>query len=139
MSAVLFDRPTRIGIVDDNESFRRALHSSLDRFPYLKVVAEAENGDEAIAMVKYLQPDVVLMDISMPVRDGIEATRIIKSEFPETKVIVLTMHTDPSFADKALQAGACEFLSKDCGKEELLKAIKECSTGPLKIVGHPPH
>jgi DNA-binding NarL/FixJ family response regulator len=78
-------------------------------------------------MVEFLHPDVVLMDISMPVLDGIEATRIISSRFPDTKIIILTMHSDQTYADTALQAGACRFLTKDCGKEKLLDAIRECS------------
>jgi len=103
------------------------------------VVAEAENGSAGISLVELLQPDVVLMDINMPVLDGIEATRTISSRFPDTKVIILTMHSDQTYADTALQAGACRFLTKDCGKEKLLDAIRDCSPGPFKVVGHPPH
>jgi DNA-binding NarL/FixJ family response regulator len=79
------------------------------------------------------------MDISMPVFNGFQATRSITSNFPDTKVIVLGMHTDKTSSDTALQAGACQFLTKDCGREKLLNAIKECSSAPLKVVGHPPH
>jgi DNA-binding NarL/FixJ family response regulator len=139
MNAVILDRLIRIGIVDDNELVRGTLRLMLDCSPNLKVVGEAENGSEAIAMVEFFQPDVVLMDISMPVLNGIEATRSITSNFPDTKVIVLTMHTDQTYSDTALQAGACQFLTKDCGKDKLITAIKECSPAPLKIVGHPPH
>lgn len=139
MTAVILDRFIRIGIVDDNELVRGTLRFLLDCSPNLKVVGEAENGSEAIAMVEVFQPDVVLMDVSMPVLDGIKATRIIRSKFPDTQVIVLTMHTDQTHSDTALQAGACQFLTKDCGKEKLLNAIKECSSAPSKVVGHPPH
>jgi len=139
MAAVIIDRLIRVGIVDDNELVRRTLHSILDCSPNLRVVAEAENGSAGISLVELLQPDVVLMDINMPVLDGIEATRTISSRFPDTKVIILTMHSDQTYADTALQAGACRFLTKDCGKEKLLNAIKECSPGPFKVVGHPPH
>ena len=68
----------------------------------------------------------------MPILDGIEATRIITSKFPDTKVIVLTMHTDETFSDRAYQAGACQFLAKDCGKKKLLSAIKDCSLRTLR-------
>lgn len=139
MAAVILDRLIRVGIVDDNELVRRTLHSILDCSPNLKVIAEAENGSTAISLVELMRPDVVLMDISMPVLDGIEATRIISANFPDTKVVVLTMHTDPIYADTALQAGACRFLTKDCGREKLLNAIRECSPGPSKVVGHSPH
>ena len=139
MAAVILDRLIRIAIVGVNELFRSILHSSLDRLPNLRVVAEAVNGAEAIAMVEFLHPDVVLMDISMPVLDGIEATRTISSRVPDTKVIILTMHSDQTYADTALQAGACRFLTKDCGKKKLIDAIRECSPGPFRVVGHPPH
>jgi DNA-binding NarL/FixJ family response regulator len=139
MAAVILDRFIRIGIVDDNELVRGTLRFLLDCSPNFKVVGEAENGSEAIAMVEVFQPDVVLMDVSMPVLDGIKATRIIRSKFPDTQVIVLTMLTDQTHSDTALQAGACQFLTKDCGKEKLLNAIKECSSAPSKVVGHPPH
>ena len=69
------------------------------------------------------------MDISMPVLDGIEATLIIKSKFPDTKVLVLTTNTDKSCSDRAYQVGACGFLSKGCSKNELFRAIKDCSLG----------
>jgi DNA-binding NarL/FixJ family response regulator len=139
MNAVILDRIIRVGIVDDSELVRDTLRFILGCSPNLKVVAEAENGSEAIAMVEVFKPDVVLMDVSMPVLNGIEATRSITSNFPDTKVIVLTMHTDQTYSDTALQAGACQFLTKDCGKDKLIIAIKECSPAPLKAVGHPPH
>ena len=139
MAAVIIDRLIRVGIVDDNELVRRTLHSILDCSPNLRVVAEAENGSAGISLVELLQPDVVLMDISMPVVDGIEATRTISSRFPDTKVIILTMHSGQTYADTALQAGACRFLTKDCGKKKLIDAIRECSPGPFRVVGHPPH
>lgn len=135
MTTVVLDRLIRIGIVDDNELVRGTLNFLLGCSPDLKVVAEAENGSDAIAMVEVFQPDVVLMDLSMPVLDGIKATRIITSRFPDTKVIVLTMHTDQTFSDTALQAGACQFLTKDCGRKKLLNAIKACSPAPPKVVG----
>ena len=91
--------------------------------PRLTVVAEAENGSEAIAMVEEHRPDVVLMDISMPVMNGIEATRIITSKFPSIRVIVYTIHSADSFAAKAFKAGACHFLTKGCSTEEILDAI----------------
>jgi DNA-binding NarL/FixJ family response regulator len=69
------------------------------------------------------------MDISMPVLNGFDATRIIRTNFPHTKVIVITMNTDEIFSDRAYRAGACRFLAKDCDKEKLFSAIKHCSLG----------
>ena len=139
MAAFISDRPSRIGIVDENDGFRCILHTSLDLLPNLKVVAEAKNGVEAIAMVEGVHPDVVLMDINMPVMDGIEATRIINSKFSDTKVIILTLNSDQTASDTALQAGACQFLNKYCGQEKLFQSIKECSSAQLRVVGNPPH
>ena len=123
------DHTIRIGIADDNAMFRKILHSTIVMQPGIKVVAEAEDGSSAIAMVEKHRPEMVLMDISMPVLDGIEATRIIRSKFPGTRVLVLTMHTVEILSDRAYQAGACGLLAKDCSKNELFRAIKDCSLG----------
>jgi len=139
MIAFISGRPIRVGIADDNDLHREILHESLDLLPNLVVVAEAKNGAEAVSMVEFLHPDIVLMDVSMPVLNGIEATRIIRSKFSDTKVIILTLYGDRSFADTAREAGACQFLNKLCGQEKLFQAINDCSGGPFKVVGHPPH
>jgi len=139
MTAFISDRPIRIGIVDGNDLHREILHESLDLIPDLKVVAEAKNGAEAVSMVEFLHPDIVLMDVNMPVLNGIEATRIISSKFSDTKVIILTLYGDRTLSDTAREAGACQFLNKYCGQEKLFQAIKDCSGGPFKVVGHPPH
>lgn len=139
MTAVLLERVIRILIVDDNVLERGALRFFLERFPNLKVVGEVGDGYSAIDMVMDLQPDIALMDISLPVLDGIGATRIISSQFPETKVVVLTMHNDQAYAHTALHAGACKLLTKDCGRENLIDAIKGCSSAPSRAVGHSTH
>ena len=102
----------QVAIVDDSAAVRMSLRSMLKLDQRLTLVAEAENGSAAIAMVEEHRPDVVLMDITMPVLDGIEATRIIRSKFPGTRVLVLTMHTVEIFSDRAYQAGACILLPK---------------------------
>jgi DNA-binding NarL/FixJ family response regulator len=139
MTATISERPIRIGIVDDNDLQRSILHESLDLIPNLTVVAEAKNGEEAIAMVQYVHPDIVLMDTDMPVMDGIEATRIISSRFSDTKVIILTLYGDRTLSDTAREAGACQFLNKYCGQEKLFQAIKRCSAAPVRTIGHSPH
>jgi two-component system, NarL family, nitrate/nitrite response regulator NarL len=131
--------PIRIVVVDDSPLYRETICSMLEKQPNLQVVAEAGDGAYAIQAVEKHRPDVVLMDITLPVLDGFKAIRIIRSKFPDTRIIVLTMHTDESFSDTALHAGACRFLTKDCGKEKLIKAIEECSPGPSRVVGNLPH
>ena len=101
----------RIGIADNNAMFHKILRSAIVMQPGIKVVGEAEDGSSAIAMVEKHRPEIVLMDISMPVLDGIEATRIIRSKFPGTKVLVLTMHTvemfsDPGIPSRCMQSSA---------------------------------
>ena len=118
--------PIRIVIVDDNKFFRKTVCSILQKKTNLQVVAEAEGGLAAIQAVKNHRPEVVLMDINMPVLDGLDTTRIIATKFPDTKIIVFTMHTDETFSDRAYKAGACHFLAKDCGKEKLFSAIEHC-------------
>jgi DNA-binding NarL/FixJ family response regulator len=119
----------QVAIVDDSAAVRMSLRSMLKLDPRLTLVAEAENGSAAIAMVEEHRPDVVLMDITMPVLDGIEATRIITSKFPGIRVIVLTAHSSESIAAKAFKAGASHLLTKGCSAEEILDAIMICSLG----------
>lgn len=128
MTAVLLERLIGVVVVDDNLLMRGALRLVLERFPNLEVLGEAVDGYEAIEMVVDLNPDVVLMDAGLPVLGGIEATRIISSQFPETRVVLLAVHSDQTQSDLALQAGACQFLAKDCGQEKLIEAIKACSS-----------
>jgi len=139
MTAVILDRLIRVGIVDDNELVRATLHTMIGCSLNLQVVAEAANCPAGLFLVELMKPDVVVMDISMPGMDGIEATRIISSRFPDTKVVVLSSRSDQAYSDAALQAGACKFLTKDCGRESLLSAITDWSPGPSRFVGNPPH
>ena len=117
------ERTVRVAIADDQAMFRQSLRFVLGRQAGLKVVAEADNGQSAIEMVEEHRPDVVLMDISMPDLNGIEATRIIMSRFPETRVIILSLHQEQNFALQACLAGACRYLCKDCSPQDILDAI----------------
>ena len=113
----------RIVVADDNLVFRISLRWLLDKDPRFKVVGEAGNGLEAVAQVIEFEPDVVLLDVNMPVLDGIQAARIIASQFPAIKIVVLTMHDDPAYARSAIAAGASAILTKGCSKDEILDAL----------------
>jgi two-component system response regulator DegU len=91
----------------------------------LIVVAEAENGLAAVQLVEEHQPDVVVMDLSMPVMNGIEATKIITSRFPDTRVIVLSVHSENTITAMSCQAGACYHLSKDSSLSEIFTAVRD--------------
>ncbi len=113
----------RILLADDHKIVREGLRSLLEKQPDLEVVAEAENGRQAVQLVKKLQPQVVIMDIAMPELNGIEAARQIKTEAPAVKIIILSMHSDKRFVARALGAGASGYLLKDCALEEITGAI----------------
>ena len=115
---------TRLVVVDDNKVFRDALRSFLEKQPDLEVVAEAENGLVGVEKVQEFKPDVVLMDISMPLLNGIDATRMITSKFPEIKVIVLSVYdNEAGFSQKAYEAGAFHYFSKTSDRNTILAAI----------------
>jgi DNA-binding NarL/FixJ family response regulator len=126
-------RRIRVLIVDDRSAARRGLRALLASWPAVEVVNEATNGAEAVQMVETYEPDVVLMDVSMPVLDGLEATRLIKKRWPKVKVVILTMYTLHQ-AD-AMAAGADSFLVKGCPTEDLLKAISSDQAAPSRSQG----
>lgn len=119
----------KVLIVDDHKIMREGLKSLLDRAEDLEMVGEADNGRTAIQYARDLAPQVVLMDLSMPEMNGIDATRRIVAECPETKVLALSMHSDRRFVEGALAAGAHGFLLKDCAFDELVVAIREVASG----------
>ena len=110
-------------IVDDSDAVRDGLRSILRANPDIEVLGEAADGLAAIAMLEELQPDIILMDAQMPQMDGIEATRRIKAQWPNIKILFLTVHTE--FIEAAVAAGADAYLLKDSGRKELLQAIRE--------------
>ncbi len=112
-------------LVDDHEIVRTGLKMIIDKMPGIKIIAEAENGEQAISAVRELNPDVVLMDVNMPILSGVEATRRISQHLSATKVIILTVHAENPFPAQLLEAGASGYLTKGCASEELEKAIRE--------------
>lgn len=115
------DNRIRIMIADDRRHSREGLQALLATAPEVEVVCEAIDGNEAIRLAEVLRPDVILMDVKMPVIDGLEATRTIKQQHPDTKVIMLTMYNDCE--TEALAAGADDFLIKGCPAEQLIASI----------------
>jgi DNA-binding NarL/FixJ family response regulator len=114
-------QPRRVAVADDQRPTRQGLHALLDLLPGVLWVGEAVNGRDAVALVAEQRPDVVLMDAQMPEMDGLEATRRIKSQSPEVRVIMLTLHGD--YRAEALAAGADVFLVKGGPPEGLRNAI----------------
>ena len=119
----------RILAADDHPLIRAGLVSYLETEPGLKVVAEAGNGEEALEKYRELRPDIVLMDLSMPVMDGLAATRAILDEFPDAKVIVLTTYGGDEDIYQALDAGAVGYLVKDMASAEVLNIIRTVRAG----------
>ncbi len=123
----------RLLLVDDRDLIRRGLSALLAIDPDLEVVGEASNGREAVDLVTRLEPDIVLMDVRMPVMDGVAGTEEICRRFPQTKVLVLTTFDDCDYVSRALQAGASGYLLKDTPFEELTQAIHLVCKGYTQI------
>lgn len=119
----------RILLVDDQALFREGLSTLLSVREGMEVVGEAENGRDAIAQIALLQPDVALMDVRMPILDGVAATREITSKYPHTKVIMLTTFDDDEHVFEGLRAGAVGYLLKDVQSDKLVEAIRAAARG----------
>ncbi|HLO87933.1 MAG TPA: response regulator transcription factor [Nostocaceae cyanobacterium] len=119
----------KVLLVDDQSLIRQGLKALLELEADLEIVGEAENGEVAIDLVSDLQPDVVLMDIRMPIMDGVATTREIQKRFPKIKVLVLTTFDDDEYVKAALQNGAMGYLLKDTPSEELAVAIRAVDKG----------
>jgi len=121
--------PIKILIANDHQLFREGLMTLLSGALNIEIVAQAENGKQTIEKAKTLSPDIILMDIGMPIINGIEATGILQTEAPKTKVIALTMHSEKHFIKGMLEAGACGYLFKNCAYDELIDAINTVYAG----------
>jgi DNA-binding NarL/FixJ family response regulator len=119
----------RILLADDHTVVRKGLRLLLENQPGFKVVAEAANGREAVALAEEHSPAVVVIDVGMPILNGIEAARQISSKHPHTAVVFLSMHADEAYVLKALKAGARAYLLKDSAEYDLINAVKAVSEG----------
>lgn len=123
-------------ICDDHMVVRRGLRAILVERHGMGVVGEAANGVEAVALARELQPDVILMDLAMPIMGGVEAIQAIRTERPDAHILVLTSFGDDAQVIAALRAGALGYLLKDSSSEELLEAIRQVSEGNLWLPAH---
>lgn len=122
-------KPIRILIVDDHALVRAGIRALIEKLPEVQVVAEANNGRDALQLVKVHQPDIVLMDIAMPGLNGLEATKRMTKEFPNTRMMILSMHASEEYVWQALSAGAAGYLLKGAEPAELDLAIKAVFAG----------
>jgi DNA-binding NarL/FixJ family response regulator len=132
-------RTIRLIIADDHAVVRKGLAAVLDDEPDLRVLGTAGTGREAVALVEQLQPDLALLDITMPELSGLEATRLIAAAHPRVKVLILTMHEEEAFFFEALRAGAAGYVLKGADSEEVISAIRAVHAGgvylPPKLAG----
>jgi len=119
----------RVLLADDHQMIRTGLRLVVEQQPDLTVIAEADDGRQAVALAESLKPEVVVMDIGMPNLNGIEAARQIKDVAPDTAVIILSMHSDESYVLRALAAGARAYLLKDSAAGDLVRAIRAVGEG----------
>jgi len=127
--------PIRLLLVDDHEIVRAGPRTLLSRHPEVEVVGEAGKGEEAVSLAAQLRPDVVLMDITMPDMDGVEATRQIKALAPEVNVLALTIHEEKAYFFEMLNAGASGYVPKRAPPDDLLAAIQVAARGEVYL--HP--
>ena len=124
------DRPSlRVIVADDQILVRQGICALLGFGTDIAIAGQAANGQEAVALAQATRPDVVLMDVRMPIMDGIEATRALRRSLPETAVIILTTFDDDHYLAEAVRAGACGFLLKDGDADDLARAIRAAASG----------
>ncbi len=123
------EKPISVVIVDDHRVVLEGFMARLEMEPEIEVIATASNGLEAIDVVKQHRPDVILMDVSMPIMNGIDATRLIKEEVPNAKVLMLTMHDNREYIMKVMQAGAVGYMLKEISAENMVQVIKTVNLG----------
>jgi len=122
----------RLLLADDHRMLREGLRRTLEE-EGLEVVGEAADGEEALRLAAKLRPDVVLMDVTMPVLDGVEATRQLHEHLPEIPVVILTMHADREVLARAIRAGAAGYLVKDCSTDEVVRTVRLAASGETAL------
>jgi two-component system, NarL family, response regulator DegU len=122
----------RLLLADDHRMLREGLRRTLEE-EGLEVVGEAADGEEAMRLAAKLRPDVVLMDVTMPVLDGVEATRQLHEHLPEIPVVILTMHADREVLARAIRAGAAGYLVKDCSTDEVVRTVRLAANGETAL------
>jgi two-component system, NarL family, response regulator NreC len=123
----------RVLLADDHQIVRDGLRALIERRSDMEVVAEAKTGRSALQLARKHQPDVIVMDITMPDLNGIDASRQILEEAPQVRVVALSMHSDRHFVDGMLRAGVTGYLLKDCASEELIECILAVSSGKIYL------
>ncbi|MBL8296277.1 MAG: response regulator transcription factor [Bryobacterales bacterium] len=120
---------TRVLLADDHSIVRRGLRSALEDDPSFQIVGEAANGREAVQLAELLLPDVAIVDIAMPQLNGIDATALIQKASPQTRVLMLSVHSDETYILRALTAGARGYLLKDSAENEVVAAVRALAQG----------
>jgi len=126
---------TKILIIDDHQLYREGIKRILGFEKSFEVVGEGKDGSEALTLVKSTKPDVVIMDVSMPVVSGIEATALLTEKYPNVKIIILSIYDDEKYVSEALEAGASGYLLKEMGVDSLIEAVKVVAEGGCYV--HP--
>lgn len=121
----------RIVIADDQTLFREGLQTILSLEQDMEIVGTADNGEKTLALVKQYRPDLVLMDVEMPIMNGIECTRLIKEQFPSTHIIILSTFAEDDYIVQGLVHGACGYLLKDLNADLLIQGIRDAATGQM--------
>ena len=124
--------PIRLLLADDHRMLRESLRRAMEENGF-DVVGEAADGEEAVRLAEKLRPDVVLMDVTMPVLDGVGATRRVRDQVPGTQVVILTMHADREVLVDAIRAGASGYLVKDCSTEEVVETVRLVANGETAL------
>ena len=121
----------RILVADDHSVVRKGIRMLLEDEADMQIIGEASDGDEALEMLSNTEPDVLLLDITMPRMSGIEALKVVSQQYPKVRTLMFSMHNNPDYILKAVQNGAAGYLLKDTGQEEILQAVRSVVNGDL--------